>query len=143
MPPHRQDSGRKTVLIVDDDPAFLRAVQEVVEQEGLRTLTARDGAEAFRVLESGETPCLILLDLRMPGMNGREFRERQILDPRWAGIPVVGFSGASNGPNEATLLALSSFLRKPVHLHQLLETVEHYCSDPDHIERAADSSAVG
>lgn len=126
----------KTVLVVDDDEDLLDAVRMVVEEEGYRVLIARNGAEAFEVLGSDETPCLILLDMRMPGMDGQEFRRRQLADARISGIPVVGFTGMSNG-DEALLLQLSSYLRKPVHLHQLLETVEHYCSDPDHIDRSS------
>jgi CheY-like chemotaxis protein len=128
---------RGTVLVVDDDRDFLDAVRAVIEEEGFRVLTAKDGQEAFEVLGDRETPCLILLDLRMPGMDGPEFRRRQLADPRIADIPVVGFTGLSNGDGEARLLALSSYLRKPVHLHQLHETVAHYCSDPDHLDGMA------
>ena len=131
----RTESEIRTVLVVDDDDDLLDAVRVVIEDEGFFVLTARNGEDAFDVLgKSPELPCLILLDMRMPGMDGREFRRRQLADPRIAGIPVVGFSGTSDGEGEARLLALSSYLRKPVHLHHLLETVEHYCSDPDHID---------
>jgi CheY-like chemotaxis protein len=134
VPDEKREDSRGTVLVVDDDGDFLDAVRSVIEEEGFRVLTAKDGKEAFDVLGDHETPCLILLDLRMPGMDGPEFRRRQLADPRIAGIPVVGFTGLSNGDGEARLLALSSYLRKPVHLHQLLETVAHYCSDPDHLD---------
>jgi CheY-like chemotaxis protein len=130
-------SEHKTVLVVDDDADLLDVLRDVIEEEQFRVLTARDGEEALRLLESGETPCLILLDLKMPGMDGQEFRRRQLLDPRTAHIPVVGFTGIANGEAEARRLALSSFLRKPVHLHQLLETVAHYCSDPDHLDSSS------
>ncbi|HEY6065974.1 MAG TPA: response regulator [Thermoanaerobaculia bacterium] len=134
----------KTVLVVDDDADFLIVMREVIEEERFRCLTARNGDEALQMLESGETPCLIILDLKMPGMDGPEFRRRQLLHPRIAKIPVVGFTGAANGEAEARRLALSSLLRKPVHLHQLLETVAHYCSDPDHIDSASrPTSAAG
>ena len=126
------------MLVVDDDDDLLSAVRGVIEDEGFLVLTARNGEEAFDVLgQRRETPCLILLDLRMPGMNGMEFRTRQLADPRIAGIPVVGFSGMSDGKGDVQLLALSSYLRKPVHLHQLLETVHHFCSDPDHLDSSS------
>lgn len=139
MPDEGRDDSRGTVLVVDDDGDLLDVVRSVIEEEGYRVLTARDGKQAFEILGDHETPCLILLDLRMPGMDGPEFRRRQLADPRLAGIPVVGFSGLSNGDGEARLVALSSYLRKPVHLHQLLETVAHYCSDPDHLDGIAPS----
>jgi CheY-like chemotaxis protein len=137
----KTNDGRKTLLVVDDDQDLLDIVQNVVEDEGFRVLTAADGEAAFRLLEA-ENPCLILLDLKMPGMDGQEFRRRQLTHPRLAAIPVVGFSGVSNGEIEAQRLALSSYLNKPVNLHHLLETVAHYCSDPDHIEGAGRSSAA-
>jgi CheY-like chemotaxis protein len=133
VPPEESTPVRRTVLVVDDDEDLLDVLRQVIEEERFRVLTARDGEEALRLLASGETPCVILLDLKMPGMDGSEFRRRQSENPRTAQIPVVGFTGVADGEGEAARLALASFLRKPVHLHQLLETVAHYCSDPDHL----------
>ena len=133
----KTEEPRPSVLVVDDDADFLEVMREVIEEEKFRVLTASNGEEALMILESGETPCLIILDLKMPGMDGSEFRRRQMLHPRMAKIPVVGFTGVANGEAEARRLALSSFLRKPVHLHHLLETVAHYCSDADHIDPAS------
>jgi CheY-like chemotaxis protein len=133
----KTEGDQATVLVVDDDVDFLEVMREIIEEEKFRVLTAGNGEEALRILESGETPCLIILDLKMPGMDGPEFRRRQLRHPRLAEIPVVGFTGAANGESEARRLALTSFLRKPVHLHHLLETVAHYCSDPDHIDSSS------
>ncbi|HEX9303322.1 MAG TPA: response regulator [Thermoanaerobaculia bacterium] len=134
---------RKTVLVVDDDGELLAVLRDVIEEEGYRALTARDGEHAFELLRAGESPCLIILDLKMPGMDGAEFRRLQLADSRLADIPVVGFTGLSEGQREARRLALASYLRKPVKLHQLLETVAHYCSDRDHLDsREATSAAL-
>ena len=132
-----------TVLVVDDDEDLLAVLRDVIEEEGYRVLTARDGEAALTLLQSDQTPCMILLDLKMPGMDGNEFRRRQLADPRLAAIPVVGFTGVWNGEEAAHRLALASFLRKPVNLHKLLETVAHYCSDPDHLDVPRSSSAAG
>jgi CheY-like chemotaxis protein len=136
----KAESDRQTVLVVDDDEDLLEVVREVIEQEGFRVLTSQNCDGALHLLHRGERPCLILLDMKMPGIDGREFRRRQLADPSIADIPVVGFTGISNG--EAGRLALSSYLRKPVNLHQLLETVAHYCSDPDHIDSSSGSPAT-
>lgn len=125
------------VLVVDDDEDLLAVLRDVIEEEGYRVSTACDGEAALALLESGETPCMVLLDLKMPGMDGGEFRRRQLADPRLAAIPVVGFTGLWNGEESAHRLALASCLRKPVNLHKLLETVAHYCSDPDHLDASA------
>jgi CheY-like chemotaxis protein len=132
-----------SVLVVDDDEDLLVVLRDVIDEEGYRVLTARGGEEALALLESGETPCMILLDLKMPGMDGAEFRMRQLADPRLAAIPVVGFTGLWNGEEFAHRLALASCLRKPVNLHKLLETVAHYCSDPDHRDVTRPASATG
>ncbi len=133
----------KTVLVVDDDGELLAVLREVIEEEGYRAVTARNGEHAFELLRAGERPCLIILDLKMPGMDGAEFRRLQLTDSRLTHIPVVGFTGLSEGEGEARRLGLASFLRKPVKLHRLLETVAHYCSDPDHLDRREATSATG
>jgi CheY-like chemotaxis protein len=133
----------KTVLVVDDDGELLAVLREVIEEAGYRALTARNGDHAFELLRGGESPCLIILDLKMPGMDGAEFRRLQLTDSRIAHIPVVGFTGLSEGEGEARRLALASYLRKPVKLHHLLETIAHYCSDPDHIDHRDATSATG
>jgi CheY-like chemotaxis protein len=121
-----------TVLVVDDDGDLLEVLQEAIAGEGYSVVTARNGEDALDLLRHGATPCVILLDLKMPGMGGEEFRRRQLAEPRFADIPVVGFTGLTDV--EARRLALASYLRKPVKLHLLLETIAHYCSDPDHVE---------
>lgn len=132
-----------TVLVVDDDGDLLQVLGEVIEGEGYRAVTARSGEHALDLLHAGETPCVILLDLKMPGMGGEEFRRRQLADPRFSGIPVVGFTGLANAETEARRLALASYLRKPVKLHHLLEAIAHYCSDPDHIGAFPPREATG
>jgi CheY-like chemotaxis protein len=132
-----------TVLIVDDDGDLLQVLGEVIEEEGYRAVTAKSGELALDLLQAGETPCVILLDLKMPGMGGEEFRRRQLADPRFSGIPVIGFTGLANGEADARRLALASYLRKPVKLHHLLEAIAHYCSDPDHIAALPPREATG
>jgi CheY-like chemotaxis protein len=135
---------KPTVLVVDDDGDLLEVLGEVIEQEGYRAVTTKSCDSALTLLLGGETPCVILLDLKMPGMSGEEFRRLQLADPRFCDIPVVGFTGLANGGAETRRLALSSFLRKPVKLHHLLETIAHYCSDPDHLEDSSPGkSATG
>lgn len=127
-PPNR---NRGTLLVVDDDPDIREAIQQVVEVEGYRVVTAGDGAEALGILHSDLAPCLILLDLRMPGMDGRSFRRRQETEPGLAGIPVIVLTGDRDGPQIAAALGIDCLL-KPIHLDRLLDLVEHFCrSKPD------------
>ncbi|HVX87914.1 MAG TPA: response regulator, partial [Gemmatimonadales bacterium] len=76
------------VLIVDDDVHTRQLLSALLAAEGYRFATAREGRDALTML-GHERPGLILLDLKMPVMNGREFLRALRADPRYAGIPVV------------------------------------------------------
>ena len=83
------DAKAKTVLVVDDDPDIRETIRNLLQFEGYRVVTAIDGEGALRVLASGERPCVILLDVTMPGMSGRQFRAAQLRDVGMSSIPVV------------------------------------------------------
>jgi two-component system alkaline phosphatase synthesis response regulator PhoP len=65
----------KTVMIVDDEPHMVELEKAVLEAEGFKTITANNGQEALRILEKAK-PDLVLLDMMMPGMSGREVCEK-------------------------------------------------------------------
>lgn len=117
---------RRRVLLVDDDAEIRGVVRIILETEGYVVATAADGAEALQHLRAGARPGLILLDLRMPGMDGRTFRELQRADPQLAAIPVVVFSGDRDAPRVAGTFGTECLL-KPVDLDRLLGVVERYC----------------
>lgn len=85
-PPEK--SARPMVLIVDDDPRGLAAVQALLINQGYELLSASNGSNALRMAEEFE-PDLILLDVMMPGIDGFEVRRRLRSKPRLAKIPVV------------------------------------------------------
>lgn len=113
------------VLVVDDDAAVREALSDVLIEEGYRVLCAADGREALDLIESGEAPCLVLLDLTMPRLNGWEVLEQLAADPVLAAIPVVVLTGAS--ASQLAALSAPAVLRKPVDFDALLHTVETYC----------------
>ena len=115
------------VLIVDDDPDIREAMSEVLELEGHRTACAADGREALEMLRKDDlATCLILLDLRMPVMNGWEFREEQRRDRKLASIPVVVVT-ADESAGKAPGLHAEGVLRKPIRGDDLLRTVSRFC----------------
>ena len=91
---------------------------------------AANGKEAIDRLHI-ETPCVVLLDMRMPVMNGVEFRRAQLADRRIAAVPVVSFSASESERLEARALGISTSLSKPVNLARLLEIVSVHCGEPD------------
>jgi CheY-like chemotaxis protein len=114
------------VMIVDDDTDICTAMQIVLEAYGYRVTTASDGAEALHKLQTDDAPCLILLDLMMPGMNGQQFREAQLRNPALAEIPVVVLSGDYKVAERAAEMGVEG-LGKPIDLPLLLAKVEQFC----------------
>ena len=117
------------VLIVEDDADLRQAVCQILEEEGYRVRSAADGAEALAALEHEREPCLILLDLMMPGMNGWEFLERKNRHRRFETFPVVVVSAYLDRPPAgmpafaAPHLKVDAVIRKPLDLNELVETV--------------------
>jgi CheY-like chemotaxis protein len=117
-----------SVCIIDDDADIRDSIRFALEIEGYHLIEAVDGEDALTRLHSSDRPiCLILLDLMMPGMNGWEFRRRQLADPELAGIPVYLISGGRELPHHAVELQARGYLSKPVALTALLETVGQFC----------------
>ena len=101
---------------------------EVLEEHGFPALGARDGAEALLLLaRATELPCLILLDLMMPVMDGATFREAQRRDPRLAAIPVVVLSAYRDLERHASSLDAVSVLRKPPSVRELVSVLRTHC----------------
>jgi CheY-like chemotaxis protein len=115
----------KTVLLVDDDYDIRSVLCEVLEQEGFIVGVAVNGREAIAYLEVNPAPSLILLDLMMPVMNGFEFRELQVANPKWSKIPVIVMSadGGQQNKDKQDRLRGAVFVKKPPDLHEFLETV--------------------
>ena len=82
-----------SILVVDDDRAARDAMALLLRENGFATRTARDGRDALRRLKAGRAPCLLLLDLMMPGMTGWEFLEFHRENPRLSSVPLVLVTG--------------------------------------------------
>lgn len=122
-----------TVLIVDDDNAVLDGLGELLESEGYSVSRATDGRDALRQLRTGLHPCVILLDLMMPGMDGWDFRQEQVRDPDLRDIPVVVITAA--GFSETSVKAQFGdieFVPKPPPERQLLAAVRRLCGESLH-----------
>ncbi|MFN7134523.1 MAG: response regulator [Myxococcales bacterium] len=119
--------GQAVVMVVDDDPDIRLTLTEVLEDSGYDVLGAANGEEALRVLRSGGVPCVVLLDLSMPIMNGFEFVAAQSTDPALAHIPVIVVSATANVHVKARELTVAGVLAKPIDLDRLLRTVQQYC----------------
>jgi CheY-like chemotaxis protein len=116
-----------TILVVEDEADIRETLALVLEAEGFEVATASDGTEALHYLRECPPPCLILLDLMMPGMNGWEFRRQQRQDAALAKIPVLIVSAVADQPGAAPALDAADFLKKPLDIPTLLAKVDRHC----------------
>ena len=118
-----------TVLVIEDDPVYRELQRNALAFAGHQVVLATNGHEALRALEQGR-PCLILLDLVMPGMDGLTFlleRERRQVA---ADVPVVCVSGAGDQVIEQALrLGAKECISKPADFDALCERIAHYCGN--------------
>jgi len=112
--------GRRTVLVVDDEPAIRDLIVAVLEDEGYRAIGAGSGSRALELLPI-ERPDLVLMDIMMPEMDGRELLRRMRQRPDLDRIPVVMMSAAYS-PDRIDH-AIAGFLPKPFDLDRLLDTI--------------------
>jgi len=117
-----------TILVVDDDPGIQRVMTKFLKLEGFTPAVAANGEEALAYLRGGGDACVIVLDLRMPVMDGWAFRKEQRLDPSLARIPIVVLSGVE-AERIPELEAVAAF-RKPVSFPDVLTVVRRLCG-PD------------
>ena len=124
MPKHRH-----TVLLIEDYADTREAFLLIAEMASLDLVAVASGGGALARLRDGLRPCLILLDMNMPGMDGLAFRREQLADPALAGIPVVAMSGGGTTVEmEARALGITTFLRKPVRVAEVLSLFAEFCS---------------
>ena len=114
----------RTVLLIEDDLDIAEAMLDVLMDEGYEVAHAANGREALALLHSQPEPSVILLDLMMPEMDGAQFREEQMRDPKLAQIPVIVLSADRKIAEKARELGVHTFLVKPLGPEQLLAMVE-------------------
>lgn len=116
------------VLLVEDDYTIRESFAQILEEEGYRTAQAANGREALTyLLQASQRPCVILLDLMMPVMNGWDFRAEQQRNPAIADIPVVVISADRTAGQAVGPLGVHDFLAKPVDIPRLIAAVKSVC----------------
>jgi CheY-like chemotaxis protein len=116
-----------SILVVDDDPDILAALSAVMNEEGFSVQVARNGQEALDLV-GAVPPALILLDLMMPVMDGREFGSRIRGCPDWANIPIIVLSADRDARSTAQDLDAAGCLTKPFELEALCGLVHSVVS---------------
>ena len=115
------------VLVVEDNQDMRDTLVELLQSYGYEAFGAEHGQDALDKLKSLDAqPCIIVLDLMMPVMDGRSFRQVQLQTPGVADIPVVVISAYDVIPYVQELKA-AAYLRKPLNLMELMRVVEQNC----------------
>ncbi|MCY1043323.1 response regulator [Corallococcus sp. bb12-1] len=117
-------SPRSTILIVEAEPDLREVMAELLESEGYQVLQTSNGRDALDVLATLGQPCLVLLDLMMPVMDGNEFLHHVQQDARLRELPVLMFNADYLVQAPAGTVGL---LRKPAHLAELMAAVALHC----------------
>ena len=126
-PAARFDPQVNSVLVIDDFAPTREAVVMLLQMNGLDAVGAQSGHDALDLFQAGMRPCVVLLDLRMPGMDGWETYERMKAVPDLAETPVVILSADTADDGRASQVGIREFLRKPIHARDLLDAIEKYC----------------
>jgi CheY-like chemotaxis protein len=115
------------ILIVEDDKGIRELLQIALEVEGYKVFTASNGKEGIEELLRMPRPCLILLDLMMPVMDGWGFVDALESDLWFATIPVIVVTAFRD---KSKTIKAKEIIEKPLDLNALCKTIRHYC-DPD------------
>jgi CheY-like chemotaxis protein len=116
------------VLFAEDDHDTRDACVELARGSGLEAVGTTNGREVLEQLQGGLRPCLIVLDMEMPDMDGLAFRRAQLADPAMANIPVVVATGGGGAVEaDARAVGLTVLLRKPVDPDALRRAFNDYC----------------
>jgi two-component system, OmpR family, phosphate regulon response regulator PhoB len=115
----RPAAGRPVILVIDDEAPLLDLLRTILEQEGYTVLLAPDGQNGLAQALDAQ-PDLVLTDVMLPHMNGRELCRQLRADPRTAHIPVIGMSVAYL-PHDAD--AFDAILTKPFPIPAVLAVI--------------------
>jgi two-component system phosphate regulon response regulator PhoB len=117
----------KTVLVVDDEPVLRAIMREILNEEGYTVIEATDGRVMLEIL-ARERPDLVLMDVMMPGVDGREAYRQLRSRPEHRDVPVVMMSAAVQP--DGLDPSIAGFMAKPFDLNQLVDLVVHLIGRP-------------
>lgn len=118
-------TAQKTLLVIEDEPDILFSLTAFLESEGYRVVTAQNGQEGLDFLERNPLPSLILLDMKMPIMDGWKFSEE--FKKRFANrCPVVVMTAAADAGERAHEAHANGWLGKPFSLEEITSQINKF-----------------
>jgi len=126
---NRAWNGDATVLVVEDDPSFRLALCDAIRSRGFRVVEAVSAAECLDAIDRPR-PCVVVLDLGLPDMDGIALIRRLKDDPERNHIPIVAMTAAGDESTEPRVLSAggAAFVRKPPNLVDLLGLLQNLCA---------------
>jgi len=126
---NQQDIGPENILIVDDTPANLRLLSQMLAKKGYGVRAVKSGTRALESVQITQ-PSLILLDIRMPEMNGYEVCKRLKEDPKTKDIPVIFISALNEIEDKVKGFGVGGvdYITKPFQIEEVLARVETHLS---------------
>ena len=119
--PAREENLKRRILVADDDPAILRLVTAILEKENFGVVSARDGREAYKILQSDQDFTAAILDVVMPHISGPELVRFMKTEKRLMRIPVMMMTAEQDPKLSSDSFAAGAvvFLPKPFTTAQL------------------------
>ena len=117
------------VMVVEDDVILRMSLAMLLTMEGYQVIKAKHGEEALLKLESMGRPCIIILDLMMPVMDGITFRAEQLKRAAFADVPVIIVTGHEDAKNIAAAVSAHALLQKPYKPEQVIDLVKRHCAE--------------
>jgi CheY-like chemotaxis protein len=118
--------SERLILVVDDDPSIRRSTSRLLTAHGFSVMQAENGQRALDALKQMSSfPCLVVLDMAMPVMDGRGFLKERAQDPLLRDIPVVVVSGSPQSGEP--LEGISAYLCKPLNVDRFVNLIHQHC----------------
>jgi len=120
--------AKKKILVADDDPGIVDAMQILLEDEGYEVITTLDGEKIYELYE--QKPDLVFLDIWMSGINGSSVCRKLKTDTATKDTPVIMFSANRDTEDIASQCGADDFLSKPFEINKLLDVARKYIGEP-------------
>jgi DNA-binding response OmpR family regulator len=116
----------KQVLVVDDDSDILDALQFVLEDSGYAVTISQKGEYAENLMKERNLPDMLILDVLLSGMDGREICHKLKQNRSTQSLPILMISAHLSSDKSIQDCGADAFLPKPFNINTLLQTIEHY-----------------
>lgn len=116
---------QNSILVVDDDPDILEALKMMLEDQGYIVKTANNG-NILQFLDATQLPSVIILDVLLSGMDGREIAEKLRKKDETREIPIVMISANPSAATDCVKRGANAFLAKPFEIDDLLQVIHRY-----------------